>query len=224
MYTHVRSRKSLCQSLCSPNSGYELNLSMLVRWCTIHQNSLFCANHVSPDMSTISGKWNLFICIKIPLPHWSVNAPCLLEFYSHEKWKTIWSERQAENEMKVVFSRKEALCSLLGRELFLGFCSTASSLLFAASISVSPLSSREEIINLSELLLTPARCVSGGVTSSHSSTQVQICVTCTPTCMQAYIHYVLMELYLCHTYAPTVHESMNPYRAAEIKQSKMGVI
>lgn len=103
-----------------------LNQSVWVHWCNMPHNSVFCARrsnarHESLDlMSTISGKWNLFICIKIPLLLWSINAKCLLDFFHLQLFlkigvmhmknrKKIWSEDQAEDEIQASFFRGKHL-------------------------------------------------------------------------------------------------------------------
>lgn len=164
--------------------------------CTRHSN----AKHESLDlMSMISWRWNLFICIKIPQPLWSINATRLLSVavifinwpYAHEKLEKKQKKKICRSSWgwnPSCFILKEAPWPLLGWEWFFGFCS-ARSCWFTATLSVSHLSSREEIINLSELLLTQD-CVS--VVDTHTHTQAfkhtgaNICSMHAHMCMQAH--------------------------------------
>lgn len=101
-----------------------------------------------------------------------------------EEKKMIWRSSWGWNPS--CFMQKEAPWSMRGCDWFLGFGSTRRCR-FTASLSVSHLSSREEIINLSELLLTWA-CVSAVETCihRHSSTQVRnMCNMHAHMCMQA---------------------------------------
>lgn len=157
----------------SPKSGYDSKQSGCVCWCTqlcttravysVHRHSN--PNCESLDlMSMISWKWNLFIRIKIPPPLWSVNATQLLSVadifinrpYVQEKWEKINKMicRSSWGWHPSCFIQKETPWSPLGWV----FCS-ARTWCFTASLSVSHLSSGEEIINLTELLLTQD-CVS----------------------------------------------------------------
>lgn len=98
--------------------------------------------------------------------------------------KKIWSEDQAEDEIQVALFGREVPRFLLGLGVIPGLLLNQELLVHSLSFSESSLSSREQIINLSELLLTLAFMSvveTHTHTRRHSCTQVQMCVTCTPT-------------------------------------------